>query len=302
VIFTPPKTPGLPLGLAAIAFVGLFNFFLLAGARATFPSWLTLLSLCSLAVSVPLVLWLGYGCLALARARYVVSRNALVVEWGWRRELIPMESLGEVRAGEDVEGDLRPRGPTWPGYRVGWASAAPLGEVEFLAATGQPGLVLVEYSEGWLALSPAEPQAFMAALAERRAEGVTEQIEPESIWPALPAWPLWRDRLALALIGLGALSALLLIGYLIFIYPQLPPQIALRFSANGQPDRFGAPTGLFILPVIAGLAWILNTLWGVWLHQRDDERAGAYLLFGATVFVQALVWVAAIGLLTAGRV
>jgi len=112
---------------------------------------------------------------------------------------------------------------------------------------------------------------------------------------------LWRDRLALALVGLGALSALLLTGYLISVYPQLPPQIALRFSASGQPDRFGAPTGLFILPVIAGLAWVLNTLWGVWLHQRDDERAGAYLLFGATVFVQALVWVAAIGLLTAGR-
>ena len=47
--------------------------------------------------------------------------------------------------------------------------------------------------------------------------------------------------------------------------------------------------------------WVLNTLGGLWLHQRDAERAGAYLLFGATVFVQALVWVAAIGLLTAGR-
>ena len=305
-IFSPSKWLGLSIGLTALALIGASDFFLLPVARANFPSWLTFLILCWLIASVPLVIWLGYRCYALARARYVVTRNALVVQWGFRRELIPMGLLGEVRAGTEAEGDsglaLRPREVTWPGYFAGQANIESLGEVEFLASTGrQAGLVLVSYPDGWLALSPSDPQAFISAIAERRAEGTVEEIEPESVLPALPYWALWRDRLALALIVLGGASVLLLTGYLTLIYPQLPPQFALHFNPQGQPDRFGPPTGLFLLPVIAGVAWMLNTLGGIWLHLRGDERAGAYLLFGATVFVQALVWVAAIGLLTAGR-
>ncbi|MGH2522300.1 MAG: DUF1648 domain-containing protein, partial [Anaerolineales bacterium] len=78
-------------------------------------------------------------------------------------------------------------------------------------------------------------------------------------------------------------------------------EFALHFDAQGEPDRFGPPAGLFILPLIAGLAWAANTLLGLWLYRRESERTGAYLLFGATVFVLALVWVAALGLLTAGQ-
>ena len=56
------------------------------------------------------------------------------------------------------------------------------------------------------------------------------------------------------------------------------------------------PTTLLI---IGGVAVLI--LGGLWLHGRETERAGAYLLFSATLFVQALVWAAAIGVLTAGR-
>jgi hypothetical protein len=45
----------------------------------------------------------------------------------------------------------------------------------------------------------------------------------------------------------------------------------------------------------------VNTLGGAWLHRLETERQAAYLLLGATLFVQALVWVATIGLLTAGN-
>jgi len=114
-IFSPSKWLGLSIGLTALALIGASDFFLLPVARANFPSWLTFLILCWLIASVPLVIWLGYRCYALARARYVVTRNALVVQWGFRRELIPMGLLGEVRAGTEAEGDsglaLRPRHP-----------------------------------------------------------------------------------------------------------------------------------------------------------------------------------------------
>ncbi len=302
-IFAPPKSTGLAIGLIASALILGLDLLLVALVRAAPLSLLTFIFICLLLVSVPILIGIGYRSYGLARARYVLSRNALVVEWGRRREVIPMELIGEVRAGADYAGQLRPSGITWPGCVAGRAAVSDLGEVEFLAAAEQPGLVLIHHvrAGGWLAISPPEPQAFLQAFAELRAEGVEDRIEPESVRPGFEQWTLWRDRIALGLIIVGGASVLLLIGYLLVIFPQLPPEIALHFNAQGQPDRFGAPTGLFLLPIIAGIAWTLNTLGGLWLYRRETERAGAYLLFSATVFVQTLVWVAAIGLLTAGR-
>jgi hypothetical protein len=264
------------------------------------PSLLTFLWLCLMLGSLPVLIWLAYQLIGLARARYVLSRNALVVDWGTRREVIPLPTITAVRAGGDVRGDLRPRGFTWPGLTVGAGEVPDLGEIEFLATTSAEGLVLVEHPAGWLALSPADPQAFREGFAAARAEGPTDVIEAESLTLAVLAWNLWRDPLALTLIVGGALAALALTGYLSYIFPLLPPEMALHFGPGGQPDRFGPPSGLFILPLIGALAWLANTVGGAWLHRLAAERAAAYLLFGATVFVQALTWAAALGLLTAG--
>jgi PH (Pleckstrin Homology) domain-containing protein/uncharacterized protein DUF1648 len=300
-IFPPPKSTGLTIGLGIIVFTLALDAVLVALIRFAPLSFPTFIFVCLLVASVPVLAWVAYRGYGLARARYVLSRNALVVEWGGRREVIPMEMIEEARAGVQVESPLRPNGVIWPGCAVGRANVPDFGDVEFLAAAGQPGLVLVHYPGGWLAISPADPQNFLQAFAELRAEGVEDRVEPESARPGVEQWAVWRDRPALGLIALGGASVLLLVGYLLAIFPQLPPEIALHFNAQSQPDRFGPPTGLFILPVIAGLAWGLNTLGGLWLHRRENERAGAYLLFSVTVFVQALVWVAAVGLLTAGR-
>ena len=302
--FNIPRSTGLSLGLAALAALLLIDAALLAVLRG---GWLTLggfVSFCMLLASVPALLFVGYRTYALARARYVLSRNALVVEWGGRRRVVPLAQVVEARKAADFENEVRPRGLHWPGNRVGRGVVEPLGPVEFLAASDKPGLVLVRLSGAavpWLALSPAEPQAFLDNLAAFQAEGPEEEIDAEDAQPAFARWDLWHDRLALGLLAAGLTSVVVLLGYLALIAPQLPEQIALHFNAQGQPDRFGPPAGLLILPVIAGLAWLVNALLGVWFHRGPRERPAAYLLLGAALFVQALVWVAAVGLLTAGN-
>jgi hypothetical protein len=256
---------------------------------------------CVLIAGAPLLAWAAYRAGDLLRARYTVTAEALTIEWGGRREVIPLPDVEEARPAADFEGELRPPALSWPGYVKGTVQNPTLGAVEFLATTSEkPGLVMVGYPGGWLALSPPDPAKFLAVLAERRAEGNVLTVEARSLYPELPRWALWRDGLALGLIAVGGLALLALFGYLILIFPQLPPTIALRFDAQGQPIRFGRPTGLFTLTLIGLLAWGLNTALGTWLHRREAERAAAYLLFAAAVVVQALAWVAAIGLLTAG--
>jgi hypothetical protein len=300
-VFNPPRTTGLAIGFGTLAvLLGLDIGFVLV-LRGNPLSLAGFLSVVLLLVSLPVMAVVGYRTAALLRSRYVLSRNAIVVEWGSRRIVLPMSLLDEVRAGADVPGEVRPRGLTWPGSVFGTGKVEELGEVEFLAAVEKPGLVLLRHAEAWLAISPADPQTFLAALATARAEGPQEEVEPESIIPAVQRSPLLHDRLALGLMGVGAAGALLLLGYLAVISPQLPAQIALHFDASGLPDRFGPPAGLLILPAIAGLAWLVNTLGGLWLHRNTRERAATYLLLSATLFVQVLVWVATLSLLTAGN-
>ncbi len=299
-VFHPPRTLGLAVGAAALLGLLLLDIACLLLLRARPLSLIGFGALVLLLASLPALALLGYRTLGLARARYVVSRNALVAEWGGRRLVLPMASLIEARLGGTLAGALRPPRLSWPGNVVGRAEVESLGPVEFLAAADQRGLVLVRHDGGVLALSPAEPKTFLDALVAAQSEGPEQDVPAEASAPAFTQWELWHDRLALGLIGLGGLSALLLLGYLALIAGQLPAQIALHFNALGQPDRFGPPTGLLILPLIAVLAWLVNTAAGLWLYRGSRERPAAYLLLGATVFIQALVWVATISLLTAG--
>ncbi|MCC7358052.1 MAG: DUF1648 domain-containing protein [Anaerolineales bacterium] len=301
-VFHPPRGAGLAVAFGGLVVLLLADAALLAVLRANPLALAGFLSLLLLVAGLVPISFLAYRAYGLLRSRYVLSRNAVVVEWGDRRIVLPMALLDEVRAGSEVEAPaLRPRGLIWPGSVVGTNTIAGLGEVEFLSAAEKPGQVLLRHADHWLALSPANPTAFLEALLAFRAEGPSVEIEPESVVPVVQRWAVLHDRLALALIGAGGLSVLLLLGYLALVAGQLPPEIALHFDAAGAPDRYGPPTGLLILPVIAGVTWVVNTLLGLLLHRRAAERAAAYLLLAATLFVQALVWVATVGLLTAGN-
>lgn len=303
-IVFPPKTTGLAVGLGALLGLSGLGGVLVIFVRTAAPSLLTFIAFVLVLIIGAALIAVAYGVLGLVRARYILSRNALVVDWGWRREVIPMGALGEVQTGAalDPARKLRPRGLWWPGYVTGLAPWAQGDEVELLATTNAlAGLVLIEYPAGGLALSPADPAHFVQTLSDLRAAGVEDTIESESRRAGLSDWPIWRDRPITILMALCGLSVVLLVGYITLIYPQLPEQLALHFDAQGQPNRFGPPAGLFLLPTIAGLVWLVNTLGGLWLYRRAAERTGAYLLFGATALVQGLLWAATIGLLTAGR-
>ncbi len=299
-MYQPEKAPGLLVGGTA----SLLILALMAVAAAlllTQPfSVLSVLWVLMLTLGLPMLIWLGYRTAALAGARYTLTEGALVIDWGARHETIPLPHIQAVQSGLALSAPLRPAGLHWPGCFAGLADHPELGRVEMLAHTLDPNtLVLVAYPEGWLALSTPQAAAFIEALNTRRAEPAP-LTEPESIWPVWMIWEVGRDRMAQALLGAGLLGWLGLLVYLAVIFPQLPPQIALRFGADGLPDRFGPPDGLLILPLIGALSSLFNGALGAFFHFDPERRPAAYLLWGAAVFVQVLVWLAAVGLLTAG--
>src|SRR5262249_17321296 len=118
-VFHPPRTTGLLIALGVVVvLLGLDVGFSLV-LRSNLLSVAGFLSRLLLLASLPVIAVVAYRSYGLLRSRYVLSRNAIVVEWGSRRIVLPMGMLDEARDGADVPGEVRPRGLTWPGSVFG---------------------------------------------------------------------------------------------------------------------------------------------------------------------------------------
>lgn len=312
------KLPGLILGLIALVVTLTLSGLALYNLRALAPNFGTFVWLCVALISVPTALWLGYRCWGLLTANYTFTSQALSVVWGERREVIPLADIEYMHPASEYAGELKPRGLNWPGSFVSRVAHSELGAVEFLSTSAEKAdLVMVAYSGGWLALSPANPAEFLQTFEAYRnpqnaetppteiesaeeTEAPPAPVEATSVLPDLWQWPLWQDRLALTLIVVSGLAWLVQAGYVLFLLPQLPAEIVLRFRPDGTPFQVGAPVGLLILPAISAVAWALNTLLGMIFHRQQSERTIAYILLFNTFFVSGLTWLATLSLLMAG--
>ena len=144
-------------------------------------------------------------------------------------------------------------------------------------------------------ISPAEHESFIESLHQRLEMGPTQVVEQSSRRPAFLDWAIWQDRLGLILLATGFGTILALTGLLCFRFPVLPRMVPLHFDVTGNPDRLEMRAQIFIIPLIGLLALLLNGSLGVLMYRR--ERVASYLLWGGAILIQALAWIAAIGIL-----
>jgi uncharacterized membrane protein len=145
-------------------------------------------------------------------------------------------------------------------------------------------------------ISPSDPDEFLKSLRRRLEMGPTQVVEQSSRRPAILDWQIWRDRRGMILVAISLASVLTLTGTIFLFFPALPSSVQLHFAASGQPDRF-APRGyVFTIPVIGLAVLVVNTLIGWALNAR--ERVASHLMWGGALFVQALIWVPAVRILT----
>jgi hypothetical protein len=285
------------VGLAIfIVVVDVVSIVLLVTRPLSFGTFILSLALVlSLGLLALIVYWL-YG---LFLSRYLLDRNELIIQWGAVQQVIPMGQVEAVFTGEEVEGAIHFGGGRWPGHCVGFGEVPiPGGESTptLFYATVPPQWIIYVVTPGLIyGISPAQRDDFLESLLKRMEMGPTQVVEQSTIRPGFLSWHIWRDRLALGLLGIGIVAAVALIGLLTFRYPGLPLLIPLHFDAAGAPDRFGPRVQVFITPLIGLLTLLLNGTLGGLAYQR--ERVISYLLWGGAVLVQILVWAAAVGLL-----
>jgi hypothetical protein len=246
--------------------------------------------------TIPMIAVIAYELYGLARSGYNIDRNAVTIQWGSIRQIVPVESIQRIMLGTEVEGGVRGfRGWRWPGLMQGQGELPEADLTVFYASTSLPQqLILVTPSISY-AISPADVAGFIESIKARYELGPTQAVEQTTEHPSLFDWPLWSDRVAHYLLITGTTMCLLMFGLVSFRYPQLPPVIPLHDNTLGLPDRNGPATQAFLLPLIGLLALGANTLLGSLFYRR--EQVAAYLLWGGTIVVQVLLWIGTTNLL-----
>jgi len=248
-------------------------------------------------VTLPVIALLAYWLIGLNRSVYGLDRNLLIIRWGAVQQVIPMASIRQVLHGSEIAGKVRRfRGGRWPGHWVGQAQVDELGTTLFYAAGGLDQQLVIVTPGLAYAITPRDVTGFVEAFEQRQKMGPTQEVTQVSVRPEIFDWSLWSDRLAIGLVSATVVACLLLFGYTCLRFPDLAPRVALHFDAAGLPDRFGPRAQVFLLPVIGLMSLGANVVIGLPLYLRD--RVGAYLLWGGALVVQALAWVAAVGVLS----
>lgn len=260
-------------------------------------SGLTFVLVTLVLVTLPVIALLAYWLAGLNRSAYWLDRNGLTIRWGAVQQTIPMASIRQVLHGSEIAGKIHHfRGGQWPGHWVGQAQVDDWGTTLFYAAGGLDQQLVIVTPGLAYAISPVDMAGFIEAFEQRQKMGATQEVAQVSIRPEIFDWSLWSDRLALGLVGAAGVACLLLFGYTCLRFPDLAPRVALHFDATGLPDRFGPRSQVFLLPIIGLMSLGADFVVGLPMYLRD--RMGTYLLWGGALIVQAVAWVAAVGILS----
>ena len=291
-LFQPRRTASIVI-LSTLFFVFAVLNLLNMALIASLPfRWLTLLNVvAALLLPIPLP-WLLYNLWGLRRAAYSLERDGIRLRWGGRAVDIPMNRVLWVRLQE--EDPARLLGPPLylPGVVLGLGGRRlPDGStaevpVEFLA-TGMHQLVLIATPERVFAISPANPQAFLVTFDELVQYGSLNPIPPLSISTVFFTRAVWGAPAPRLLLFVG-----LAINGLLFILSMFVSATDLNRLALQNPSLHIPVAGLWVLPMINFILFMIEWIAGVIFYRNQQNRPLAYLLWGGSLCASLLFLVA----------
>jgi hypothetical protein len=292
-VFRPQTSQGTLFGCGIVFASAVLGAVLLAKGMSMDTGLSQLLPLLAGAAFFGLSSLFGYwtwGCRSLS---YVIDRNALSIRWGSLRQVIPLTNIEKLIPGRDSDEAPQIEGVNWLGHHVGRGDVAGFGSVLFYSTHRNLGEVLyvVTHDEIY-GISVPNNIEFAQTVQANQARGALFEQRRAVRRDGIAAQSFWVDPNArlLALVLLGAFVVVL--GYVLQMYPGLDQSVPLRFPSFGGIVRISDKSELLDLPRSAAGFLALNLLLAVLLHSWD--RMVGYVLLLAGIAMQAMLLVAAI--------
>jgi len=247
-----------------------------------------------LLVLVALVLVL-YWSIAALRLRYYLDRNGLVIWWGASKLIVPIEHIEMITTGDKLISQENEssawrvfRGISWAGLRAGRARLLDNTPAHVFSTSPLAQSTVVLTPNHTYVVSPLDPDAFAEAWRVRRPLGPTQYWREEERRGWFLDMPVWHDRIAWTLIGLGLLANLVLHIYISLVFDRLPTMLSFHFNVLGQADRIASRIQILRLPQVALLVLVLDLALGFALYR--PWRVAAYLIWSGGFALQLFVW------------
>jgi membrane protein YdbS with pleckstrin-like domain len=291
-LFETDASTAMRSGAIACVVAGLIGFLCLVLAALIPPTLFSLLLIALAVAAFVATAWMIWTMRGLNALSYSLDRNSFVIRHGNAREIIPMAEVQRLIPALDVEDGARIRRFPLTDWWVCDGTHPALGPIRFYATGPLENQSIIVTPDVSFGVSPFDLEAFDEAFETRLAMRPTQEVAFARITPGLRSSPLWGDRMARLLVGLGVLVFVLLLAVAFGGYAGLPRSIPLHFNNAGQVDRFGSASSVFGLAAIAFGALAGNTILGALLF-RANERLAGYLAWGGGIVVQIFFGVAA---------
>lgn len=294
-VFKPSPIAARWEGIVASIWIILIDLLLVVWAVRRPVDLLKFLLIVLVVGSLPLLAHLLYRTWIAFTLEYWVDRNRVTLRWANVRTVIPVASIQRIVENEALSG----RGGLWQWPASAVRTLATVDDIplQFCANQAASRFLYIDTGDAIYALTPADPDAFIATLQERYQLGATALVvasQTRRSW--VDRW-LPADRLGAWLLGSGLLGVMLIFGVLMISFPDLADVLTVRYNSAGLPDEIREKSVLFRLPVIGLLVWIINGGFGI-LLTTNRQPIGAYMLWAGAIVVDLLMLLSLVSLIT----
>ena len=289
--FPPPRQRGLLFhgGLILILLImlvfALWNLF-----QVTVGPSFTIYIVMVLAAAITLP-FLGYRAFALWKARYILDRDNLRIEWGLRGEEIPVSDVEWVRSSHDLATPLPLPIIRMPGAVLGTRRHPDLGDVEFLASDSSR-LLLVATAKLVFAISPEDVSGFVTIFQHAIEQGSLAPGTSHSQYSSFVLSLAWESMLARYFWLAGLFLNIGLLAWVTVLIPGTQ-QVALGFTPTGE-SLIVPGVQLIILPILSVLLYFTGFIAGLYFFRWEEYKTLAYILWGAGALSSLLFLVSSV--------
>ena len=283
----PPRKRSLVLNLIVgfIALVGGLVLLVLGSGDALRQPNLLQLTL-ALVLFVVVALF-SYQTFLVLTTRFQLTRSALELQWGFRREVLPLEQVEWAHPVLDFDSPMPLPGFVLPFQYYGIRRIRGLGTVEF-AATDRRNMVLIRADSRHFVISPEDAYAFASEFEKLSALGPQEVVAPLSQTGRNLIGEILQDSMARKLFTAGIVGLLTLTAVSIALSATRPTitWITLELVPSNR---------LLLLLLVGGLDWLLNTFLGGYFYLRGLlEKRWIFLIWSWSAFMSLTLAAAAV--------
>ena len=283
----PPRKRSLVLNLIVgfIALVGGLVLLVLGSGDASRQPILLQLAL-ALVLFVVEALF-SYQVFLVLTTRFQLTRFALELQWGFRREVLPLEQVEWAHPVLDFDSPMPLPGFVLPFQYYGIRRIRGLGTVEF-AATDRRNMVLIRADNRHFVISPEDAYAFASEFEKLSALGPQEVVAPLSQTGRNLIGEILQDSMARKLFTAGIVGLLTLTAVSIALSATRPTitWITLELVPSNR---------LLLLLLVGGLDWLLNTFLGGYFYLRGLlEKRWIFLIWSWSAFMSLTLSAAAV--------